>query len=353
MKFLYGHLCNQQANTFYPDAERKSHTAIIADNLRWMLKYHEINHFYYFYGLDRKNGVNESDFMGLRTFRKLRNQINMSGWIANRRTNYTCILRDKFVFGQYLGSLGFPTPKILALCDNESVTWFDSLKTEPLENLPRQKKVDGFLKEVLGECADGVFPLQVEQGKLYLDGREASIDKLQETMNGECIIQERVLQHDRLNELYRDSVNTIRLITARQDEKVIPLGAIIRTGTNGERRDNSAAGGISVGVKLETGELFETGIYQPGLGQTTKQHPNTEVKFAGFVVPYFAEAMQLAIEAHDFLYGVHSIGWDIAITQKGPTFIEGNDNWEIPTFMVYDSQFKDKYVATLPRKKGR
>lgn len=26
---------------------------------------------------------------------------------------------------------------------------------------------------------------------------------------------------------------------------------------------------------------------------------------------------------------LHSVGWDIAIGDAGPIFIEGNDNWEI------------------------
>jgi hypothetical protein len=54
---------------------------------------------------------------------------------------------------------------------------------------------------------------------------------------------------------------------------------------------------------------------------------------------------------HSFFYGIHSIGWDIAITEDGPVFIEGNDNWEIPTFQAYDRSFKKKFLAVLP--KGR
>ena len=31
---------------------------------------------------------------------------------------------------------------------------------------------------------------------------------------------------------------------------------------------------------------------------------------------------------HSMLKDIHSIGWDIAIGENGPIFIEGNDNWE-------------------------
>ena len=29
------------------------------------------------------------------------------------------------------------------------------------------------------------------------------------------------------------------------------------------------------------------------------------------------------------LDSIYSVGWDIAITENGPLFIEGNDNWEL------------------------
>ena len=37
----------------------------------------------------------------------------------------------------------------------------------------------------------------------------------------------------------------------------------------------------------------------------------------------------MAIKLHKYLYRCHSVGWDIAITEKGPVFIEGNGWWEI------------------------
>lgn len=41
------------------------------------------------------------------------------------------------------------------------------------------------------------------------------------------------------------------------------------------------------------------------------------------------EAIEVVIKAHREFHGIRSIGWDVAITENGPCFIEGNDNWEI------------------------
>ena len=46
-------------------------------------------------------------------------------------------------------------------------------------------------------------------------------------------------------------------------------------------------------------------------------------------IPFFKEAVEMAKELHSKLYRIHSVGWDIAITQEGPIFIEGNSRWEV------------------------
>ena len=59
------------------------------------------------------------------------------------------------------------------------------------------------------------------------------------------------------------------------------------------------------------------------------QHPDNSIVFEGFEIPFFKEAVEMSKDLHSKLYRVHSIGWDIAITQNGPVFIEGNSLWEV------------------------
>jgi len=350
-EFLYSHLKNPSSHTYYPYDRRKSNLGIYFDNIRWMMRYGEINHFYYLYGLDRKDGRNFDDYLALRTFRRLRDRANLVMEIEGRKANCTCLLRDKFVFGKYLESLGFPTPEVIALCDRRSIMWLDTQKTEPFESLMRRDRINVFIKELLGECADGVYSVRTENEKLYLNERQVTIEELRKTIKDKCIIQERIYQHQMMNELYPHSVNTIRLVTAICGKEIIPLGAIIRMGVNGQCCDNLASGGVSAPIDLETGRLGKEGLFRPAFGRRTTHHPDTGVAFGNFQIPYFADAVQMAIRLHGFFYGIHSIGWDIAITNDRPAFIEGNDNWEIPTFQAYDRHFKKKFLAVLP--KGR
>jgi hypothetical protein len=348
-KFLYSHLRNPSSHTYYPHNQRKSNIEIYFDNLWWMMRYCEINHFYYLYGLDRKDGGNPDDYLALRTFRRLRDRANLVMEMGGRKANCTCLLRDKFVFGKYLKVLGFPTPEIIALCDGQSIMWLDTQKTESFESLLRRDRMDVFIKELMGECADGVYSIRTEDGKLYLNEQQVTVEELKKTIKDKCIVQERIYQHQKMSELYPHSVNTIRLVTAISGKEIITLGAIIRIGVNGQCCDNLAAGGVSAPIDLETGRLGKEGLFRPAFGRRTTHHPNTGVVFYDFQIPYFAEAVQKATRLHNFFYGIHSIGWDIAITKDGPVFIEGNDNWEIPTFQAYDRHFKKKFLAVLPK----
>ncbi len=65
-------------------------------------------------------------------------------------------------------------------------------------------------------------------------------------------------------------------------------------------------------------------------------------------MPFFREAVRVARELHNFLYGIHSVGWDIAIGEKGPIIIEGNDNWEITPFQAFDGSAGKRFLSSLP-----
>ena len=69
------------------------------------------------------------------------------------------------------------------------------------------------------------------------------------------------------------------------------------------------------------------------------------VVFKDYEIPFFREAVDLALELHTKMYRCHSVGWDIAITEKGPVFIEGNGLWEISLLQAVHGGLKsfEKY----------
>jgi hypothetical protein len=346
-KFLCGHLGNPQSCTYYPQEERKSRLAIYLDNLRWILKYHEINHFYYLYGFDRKIDINQNDYIATGEFFELREKVNKA-WIGNRKAAYFCLLQDKFLFGQYLKALGFPTPVNLAICDRETITWLDSQETEPLESLLERDKLDVFIKELLGESSRGIYPLKTEDGKLFVDDKEVTVEELKKIIPEMSVVQQRLYQHPQMCKLHPNSLNTIRIVTLFSDNEVVPMSAVMRVGVKGRQFDNWAAGGISLAIDLTTGRLSRKGICKPGLGGIVEQHPDTGIIFEGFEIPNFAQVVQMVCALHGFFYGIHSVGWDVAIAKEGPVVVEGNNLWEVSIMQAHDSNIKNKFIASLP-----
>ncbi|MCE5187075.1 MAG: hypothetical protein LLF76_13210 [Planctomycetaceae bacterium] len=340
------------ARSYYPEAPRKSRLRIWLEHLWWMLRHGEIHYFYYFYGCDRKDGPPVGQFAGKKEFVRLRDRLNAAGQVGGRVINYNCLLQDKFLFSQYLKSLGFATPPVYALADRSSVCRTSPRRTFTWEEFVRYENGTWFIKDVIGERGEHVFRLELKDGSIRLGQKAVSLDELKAGIGEKNILQEPVTQHELLNAINPSCVNTIRLVTARSQRGIEALSAMLRLGVGQNVCDNLALGGIAVGVNLATGELCERGIYKPGFGKWALRHPDSGFAFKGARLPFFAEAVEKARRLHDFFYGTHSIGWDIAFGADGPVFLEGNNSWEIPTLQVFDRDLIAKFKKTLDADTG-
>ena len=134
--------------------------------------------------------------------------------------------------------------------------------------------------------------------------------------------------------LNAESVNTIRIVTIRENNEIKILSSVLRVGTSKSKNvDNWAAGGLCIEID-KNGVLTQYGYAKPKYGDKFEVHPDSKVKFKGFTIPYYDEVVNLVKKAHEKLYGIESIGWDVAVTQDGPVLIEGNDNWEISLMQI-------------------
>lgn len=338
---------NPNAKTFYPREARKSRARIICENLMWVLKHREINHFYYLWGFDRACFERPDKYLPEQAFCRMRDRANAYKQFGSHRARYICMLQDKFVFGQYLGALGFPTPCILALCDQNGIDWLDSGRWQSWERITEHEDVDGFLKDTLGRCGKSVYPVRVRKGKLLINGKETPPEVLRKEIDGKYVIQKRVIQHPEMSRIYPHSVNTIRLVTLRGPDQIQVVSGTFRMGAGGNPFDNWSSGGIGVGLNVESGRLNRIGLFRDASGGSLAAHPETKVRFEDFRIPFYKESLDLVRELHGFFYGVHSIGWDIAIAEQGPTVIEGNNSWCIGFQQIHDNTIKNKFLGSL------
>ena len=151
---------------------------------------------------------------------------------------------------------------------------------------------------------------------------------------GFCTIEDLIIQHPALRKLYANAVNSMRIITILDNwGKPHVVYIVQKMGLNGSIVDNNC---LFARVDPETGKI----AYPAHSGDTTKgiiyyEHPETHVPLVGYQIPYVKEAVKMCLEASLVVPQVRYIGWDVAVTEKGPVIIEGNtfnahDFWQLP-----------------------
>ena len=223
------------------------------------------------------------------------------------------------IFKDYLGR-GF-----LSIQDNEA-------SLEEFEKFClKQKKI--CVKPIDASCGEGIEFINVD--------KKTNFKELYNRLRNEkkYLIEEYVRQHKDLNKLYPGSVNTLRVISfLGDDNEVHIIRAVMKFGTTGET-DNHVSGGMYT-------FLDDNGIVLypacDDFGNAYDKHPVTGVDIVGFKVPMYEEAMELVRKAGKVVPQVRYVGWDVAISEKGPIIIEGNE---------FCGLFQNK-ASTNPSKQG-
>lgn len=186
--------------------------------------------------------------------------------------------------------------------------------------------------------------IRKEKGKYFLNKKIASKKEiLSKIISDDFLLQEKIKQHEAISRLNPTSVNTIRIVTTKYNDAVNVLSVVIRIGTSSDKVvDNAATGGTYVAID-EAGRLQKYGYYHPGMGTKAAIHPVSNVTYLGYQIPYWDEVIRLVKNAHEIVPDINTIGWDVAITDKGPILIEGNDNYEISIMQDADCGLKKKW----------
>jgi len=308
--------------------------------LFFVLKVYPTN--YYLYGLDVKNFREFKHFIGDRdepiTSAKLNKLTGKNGFL----------LDDKYFFNLICKSHHLPVPKQWGLYGN-SMSF-----QQPQEILKLMK--ENSIKKIVLKPRFGAYGAGIHFIK-YNDIK--GIDSINIKGTDEYIIENAILQHSKMNKINPYSVNTIRIITIfNTDGDVEILGAILRTSASDLPVDNFTMGGVVIGINTETGKLKEFGIVKYFVkfensaisntsgyisikrqleekkkkklikeGKLLYKHPITKISFKDFQLPFWDEVKSMGIQAQKLFNHVKSVGWDIAISDKGPVIIEANKFW--------------------------
>lgn len=143
------------------------------------------------------------------------------------------------------------------------------------------------------------------------------------SITGDIVVQKVFKQHSVLNQLYPNSVNSIRIITLRNEDNIKIYSCAYRVGTGKSRVDNGGQGGLIGGIDTY-GNLKDV-AYSYKTGTKYYEHPDTGIKFNSVTYPSYSQACEMAKRLHFMLPSFRLISWDIAIDQSGnPVLIEAN-----------------------------
>lgn len=313
--------------SYFPEKKQKTVGRMFWEQCVQIFKYGYANEYYFMYGFDVKNTAEQKQYLHYVPFMRRRDALNLAS-----KHNSTCILRDKLYFGVFADAFSIPTAKNIVYSTDKGLYLLQERKYISLQEFVTRDNYKLFCKLIDGECGNGIFVLEIVSGKIFYDGKEITVDELKNRLNSKrYLFQEFIHQHAAMSQLYDRAINSIRLVTVRdlRTNNIVVLPSILRIGANGNIVDNTSQGGIAVGFDLNTGQLHKYGFYKPQFGLKVDRHPNSGIIFENFYIPYIQEAINEAKRFHSLLSDIHSIGWDIAIGENGPIFIEGNDNWEI------------------------
>jgi hypothetical protein len=169
----------------------------------------------------------------------------------------------------------------------------------------------------------------------------------------ELLVQEAIRQHPDLALIHPGSLNTARLLAVRlSEDECILAAAAHRWGTAASGPvDNVSRGGLASSVDLQTGRLGSA-VGRPRNRRRVEvdHHPDSGRPITGEYVPQWAEVRDLTLRLMAAFPELNHVGWDVAVSDRGPLVVEGNGFMPAPALFqfsgpfAYDPRLRDYYV---------
>lgn len=168
---------------------------------------------------------------------------------------------------------------------------------------------------VLAEPADGAIIIRTPHKRLSLE---------EFVLREKAIVQDILIQDERMAEFSPSSVNTLRVVTMlTARDRVLIVNASFRTGVGNAFVDNWSAGGVSTGVDCERGVLKKY-AYDTRSNRYTA-HPTSGIVFEHHPVPEWDRVRDTAARVQRAFSFYRLIGLDMALDKNGvPVLIEAN-----------------------------
>ena len=342
----------------YVVGSQKSKLFILIDMLLWLFREKQFNYNYFAFGLNIK-GKKQTEYIGRSEFVKIKEKVEKEfrKWNGEQNIYYEVITKDKFVAHSYLSQNKIPCIALIGLV-NRGEIYYSNGENGQIEDLFAFKS-PFVLKNTILEAGDGFYLCeQIDGCRLLVNGIESNFLTIKKLLsNGRWIIQKRQSSHKLIQLVNSSALNTTRIVTMINGEEPEFLCGFQSFATGNEKIDSWSKGSIYVGLNLEQSQLKGEGFFHPSFpGKATAQkHPESNIAFNCYYIPFLKESVNLCLKAHKFLYNHFVVGWDVVITDDGPLILEANEKPGMNAVQCLDGglrlKINDFYRNTLSFKK--
>lgn len=272
--------------------------------------------------------------------------------LASDAADQTALLRDKYLTGLVLEANGFPVPALKAgYAAERSFGRLPTLATaEALAGwIGDRGNLPAFAKPVDGSMALASIPLRAaEAGMVDIGARAVDVTALAKEVADAVprgwLIQELLKQPAEIEALIGPGIGTVRVVTLWEAAGPQVLYGVWRHPAVGTWVDAAIFGKPNIGCALDpaTGEVVDAHLGDLFTGRPVTQSLVTpDLALVGYCLPGWSEVVRICCEAHRLFPGHALLGWDIALTERGPVIGELNAN---PLHMSYQRSFKRGFL---------
>lgn len=155
------------------------------------------------------------------------------------------------------------------------------------------------------------------------------------------LVEELIEQDERLSSFHPYSVNPVRITTFKRGSEIKLLYPWFKIGANKAFITSAAFGTYDAGIDVETGVVITDGFKENGMSDIT--HPLSGIQFKGFQIPEWQSLIEIAKRLAGSLPNVNYVGWDMVLTPKGWSIMEGNFTGDFMWQMFNQKGFRKEF----------
>ena len=243
-------------------------------------------------------------------------------FFMNEHSHYAKVLADKNVISFFANAANVKTPNTIL---SSTCGMFRDGRMNKLNEREAAEIISDigevFIKPSVDSCSGrGCFVADFQEGVDTVSGQ--SVADLLQALGKDFVIQERIVCHQSISNIYARAVNTFRIITYRWKDDILHMPVIMRIGRGGNFVDNAHAGGMFIAID-DDGVMHEKAITEFNLQFT--HHPDTNVEFEKVRIPLVSKAIDAAKKMHIVVPQLGVVNWDFTIDKSGEAIlIEAN-----------------------------